>query len=369
MKKISELFHRFIFSNTETDTDAGDLSALLRSLILTCIILYFLLAFPFAAVGNVLMCLLVILSVGLLTGALVCTFEDRTKTALLLYIGVITLDSCVFSFYIGWSYFFMPMVFSALLLAFFTSDLQAKQKIRFSFFLGILTIAVSVICYFLPRHTEAPFYLSIPILVLNVVLSILSITQIAFAYYIKYAKSAEKIIQYNRQLEHLAKTDALTSLWNRRAMNEHLSVLVSENAKQQKDFSLAIIDIDFFKKVNDEYGHGMGDFVLKSLSYLLKTCMNEKGKVARWGGEEFLLTFEDMDFEEAYETLEAIRARVEKQVFAYKDVSLNLTITGGIEEYRPGRGIDFVLTCADEKLYEGKMTGRNKIVRDKEDSL
>jgi diguanylate cyclase (GGDEF)-like protein len=106
----------------------------------------------------------------------------------------------------------------------------------------------------------------------------------------------------------------------------------------------------------------MGDFVLKSLSYLFKTYMDGKGHIARWGGEEFLLTFENMDYDRAIRLMEELRSRVENQEFTFKDITLRITITAGIEEYRSNIGLDQLLTKADEKLYSGKTSGRNCVV-------
>ena len=145
-------------------------------------------------------------------------------------------------------------------------------------------------------------------------------------------------------------------------MTQHLSMLSQQYVKHHMNFCVAILDIDFFKHVNDEHGHGMGDYVLKSLSYILKSSMEGRGQVARWGGEEFLLTFENTELDRAYKLLDQIRARIAEQEFTFKDVSLHLTITGGIEEYSMTESIDAIITRADEKLYRGKTSGRNQIV-------
>ena len=145
-------------------------------------------------------------------------------------------------------------------------------------------------------------------------------------------------------------------------MNEHLSLLENSFRKHQKSFAVAIMDIDFFKKVNDTYGHGMGDFVLKTLSALLKESMEGKGSVARWGGEEFLLTFEEMRYEEAVSLLNDIREKISIWDFSFKDVKIHLTITGGIEDYAMAESIDAVITKADMRLYTGKTGGRNRVV-------
>jgi diguanylate cyclase (GGDEF)-like protein len=319
-------------------------------------------AFPLAKTGSIFACLLMILSVGLLAGALICTYESHTNTALILFSCITLFDACVLSLFVGLGYFFLPMVFVPLSLSFFTSHTELKQKIHLSIFIGIAAGIVAIICVLLPQRTQLPIYLRIILLVLNISLCTFCMVIISFAFYIKFTKSAEKILEYNKQLEQLAKTDALTSLWNRRAINEHLKSILSGKDRHHKDLSISILDIDFFKKVNDEYGHNMGDYVLKSLSYLLKEFMQDKGSVARWGGEEFLLVFENMTYEDAFQALDELRERISVQEFTYQDSTLHLTITAGIEEYVANRGLDATLSRADENLYKGKTTGRNKVV-------
>lgn len=352
----------FIMRDMEKEGESNDLSVLLRILSLIGVIHYLIMVFPVAFTGNIFMTLFLIFGIGILLGAFICTYENRTMHGLWLYNTIILLYSVLMSVFVGWGYFFVPTVFSSILLVFFSIKLPIKSKLFYTVFCGAIILVLGVGYNFLPLHTAPELTVKIILLAVNIILSFVSFTTVAYAFYLKYIKSEEKIIQYNKRLEQLVNTDTLTTLWNRRAMNEHLSILVNNHNKYQSDFSLAILDIDFFKKVNDEYGHGMGDFVLKSLSYLLKTFMEGKGHVARWGGEEFLLTFENMDYDQAIGYMEELRVRVEDQEFAFKDVKMHLTITAGIEEYHTNIGLDQVLTKADEKLYVGKTSGRNQVV-------
>mgnify|MGYP000784313429 CR=1 FL=1 len=175
-------------------------------------------------------------------------------------------------------------------------------------------------------------------------------------------KNLLKIKELKETIDTVSTTDALTGLHNRKYLHERLEAEISRAKRYDIKLSCLLLDIDFFKHVNDEHGHGMGDYVLKSLSYILKSSMEGRGQVARWGGEEFLLTFENTELDRAYKLLDQIRARIAEQEFTFKDVSLHLTITGGIEEYSMTESIDAIITRADEKLYRGKTSGRNQIV-------
>ncbi len=362
MKKLYHKIKDFLLKDTEKEGNSNDLAVILRLLSILSILLFFAMIFSVAYIGNVAMTLFLIFAIGIMLGAFICTYENHTMHGLWLYNTVTLLYAILLSVFIGWEFFFIPSILVTVLLVFFSIIIAFRWKVFYAFLCGFITIALAVIYYFLPLHTAPPLSIKIVMLILNITMTFLSFAIVASAFYLKDMKSEEKIIQYNKRLEQLVNTDALTTLWNRRAMNEHLSILVNNYNKYQTDFSVAILDIDFFKKVNDEYGHGMGDFVLKSLSYLLKTFMDEKGHVARWGGEEFLLTFEDMDYDQAIGFMEELRVRIEEQEFAFKDVKMHLTITAGIEEYHTNIGLDQVLTKADEKLYIGKTSGRNQIV-------
>ena len=362
MRKLYNKLKDFILRDLEKEGESNDLSVLLRLLSILGILHFFIMIFPIASIGNLLMTIFLIFSIGILLGVFICTYENRTMHGLWLYNSMIILYSILMSVFVGWGYFFIPMIFATILLAFFAIKLPIKRKIFYTAFCCIFTVALSIVYNFVPLRTAPPLTVKIILLVINITMTFLTFSIVAYAFYLKYIRSEEKIIQYNKRLEQLVNTDALTTLWNRRAMNEHLSILVNNYNKYQTDFSVTILDIDFFKKVNDEYGHGMGDFVLKSLSYLLKTFMEDKGQVARWGGEEFLLTFENMDYDQAISFMEELRVRIEDQEFAFKDVKMHLTVTAGIEEYHSNAGLDQVLTKADEKLYIGKTSGRNQVV-------
>lgn len=362
MKKFFLQIQKSILKNTGNEGPSNDLSVLLRVLSIFCIFHFLFLIFPIAYISNLYMTIFLIFGIGIMLGVIICTYEKRTPVGLWLYNSFFLLYSSLMSIFIGWEYFFVPMIFSTILLVFFALSLSLRFRLSYTIFCCVLTAVLANSHYFLPLHTTPPLQVQIAILTLSILMMFGSFTAISYAFYLKYTKSEEKIVQYTKRLEQMANTDALTTLWNRRAMNEHLTDLAKNFDKHKTDFSVVILDIDFFKKVNDEYGHGMGDFILKSLSYLFKTYMEGKGQIARWGGEEFLLTFENMDYDRAISYMEALRLRVENQEFTFKDTTIRITITAGIEEYRSNIGLDQLLTKADEKLYIGKTSGRNRIV-------
>ena len=159
-------------------------------------------------------------------------------------------------------------------------------------------------------------------------------------------------------LKKLIERDALTGLYNRRAGERKLDVLEKEGIKS----SISIGDIDFFKKFNDSFGHECGDVVLKEVAACLNEGMRGKGFVARWGGEEFLLVFENMEEMAAGLYLTDILQSVRDRVIEYDGQTHSVTMTFGVVERIEGESIADQIRRADDKLYEGKQGGRNRVI-------
>ncbi len=163
-------------------------------------------------------------------------------------------------------------------------------------------------------------------------------------------------------LHRLVEQDVLTELYNRRCGDIQLKKLCEDNIKAEKNTIIAISDIDFFKGINDSYGHEAGDIVLKAVADVLKESIKDKGFVCRWGGEEFLFAFYKDSIEEARAMLEDIRIKVEEQVVNYEGNDITITMTFGIAALEKEKSIESLLKEADDNLYIGKNNGRNKIV-------
>ncbi|MBU3106358.1 GGDEF domain-containing protein [Clostridium gasigenes] len=165
---------------------------------------------------------------------------------------------------------------------------------------------------------------------------------------IKKKDESEKI------LEKIANTDYLTGI-NTRAYGEKL--ILDEINKNNK-FSMAIIDIDNFKNINDSYGHIFADVILKKIAKKLKESIDSKDIIARFGGEEFIIAFVGKDKDEAKETLDKIRIEVNNIIFKH---NVKASFSAGIEEWDK-TSIDLVIKKADELLYKAKREGKNKVV-------
>lgn len=161
----------------------------------------------------------------------------------------------------------------------------------------------------------------------------------------------------------LVEYDALTKLRNRRYGEKRLRQVVENAPKTKTDFCTGIGDIDFFKKINDIYGHEAGDKVLQDVSKILKEHMLGKGFVARWGGEEFLLVFERATLEEAQKTAEGILDAIRANTLVYREKEISVTMSMGIARGIFGEAPDSLLKRADDFLYQAKEGGRDQICK------
>ena len=125
---------------------------------------------------------------------------------------------------------------------------------------------------------------------------------------------------------------------------------------------MAIGDIDFFKKVNDTYGHDVGDEVLKAVAKTMVDNSSSDTFLARWGGEEFLIVYPNCNGDDAYVALEKLRRIIQKNEIKVNDIIINLTMTFGLAEFSYNRDQETTVKEADEKLYIGKSNGRNQVV-------
>lgn len=168
-----------------------------------------------------------------------------------------------------------------------------------------------------------------------------------------------KLVEYNEQLKKQASIDPLTGLNNRRSTLEYLEKLL-KNA--ESSVSICLCDIDFFKKVNDTYGHDVGDTVLKKIAESFRQKLPQGSFISRWGGEEFLLIFPHSNGDEAKVELDTLRRNIKTIIFDGGSETFSVSLTYGLVEYDFHSDITTLLKEADEKLYLGKEGGRDRIV-------
>ncbi|MGR5195992.1 tetratricopeptide repeat-containing diguanylate cyclase [Vibrio rotiferianus] len=176
---------------------------------------------------------------------------------------------------------------------------------------------------------------------------------------VRYVSRINKV---NRELAEQNVIDPLTHVHNRRYLPYWLNTMA--NTAPERQFSLAIIDIDYFKKFNDTYGHDKGDQMLKHVSSVMKQSIRSKDLLARWGGEEFVLVFEAQNIDECSKTLERLRKSVENEKLNVDSLNLSATISIGaintINIAMLNHHWDDYFKSADQALYEAKQAGRNQ---------
>lgn len=174
---------------------------------------------------------------------------------------------------------------------------------------------------------------------------------------------AKASVNMQRSLRNLIVKDSLTDLYNRRYCNQNLKNISEQYIRTGEPYTLAIADIDFFKKVNDTYGHIAGDEVLVSVAQIMKKNMAGKGFAARWGGEEFLLVYTGCDMETTLTYLEMLVEAIREMCVEYDDKVIKITISIGVATGN-GDSVDKVLCTADNRLYHAKKEGRDRVVSD-----
>jgi two-component system cell cycle response regulator len=167
----------------------------------------------------------------------------------------------------------------------------------------------------------------------------------------------------NRALHKLATTDVLTDLMNRRSFIERANAEVARARRYKKPLSVLLLDADFFKRVNDTYGHAGGDQVLRDLADHARHVVREMDFVGRIGGEEFVICLPETALDGAMIVAERLRERVAGHPVAFEDKQISVSVSIGVTEIQPGDGeVAPLMQRADMALYEAKNSGRNRVI-------
>lgn len=263
----------------------------------------------------------------------------------------------------GWDCGVQHYLFALLVLNFTVSTAGVRKKVMIA--IGACALRLALYAY---ARTFAPYSvldpaMSVLMQVLNTIFIFAQISAIMIIFTKDAQKMEQKLVRYNEKLQKIASLDPLTGLWNRWSMWEYIRAVEHDYETGNAEFvSIAIADIDFFKKINDTYGHDAGDEVLKAVAELFKDKMKTCGRVCRWGGEEFLFVFYGRNGDAAYDALQEIYDEIHRLTVSYENEEIRITVTFGLEEYDKNDGMETAIRRADEKLYQGKESGRDKIV-------
>jgi diguanylate cyclase (GGDEF)-like protein len=206
--------------------------------------------------------------------------------------------------------------------------------------------------------------------VVALLLTILGLGMVALKQFARMRTRLEVIVDERTQvlrdktleLEHLATRDQLTGLFNRRYADDTLRRRIELFERDQRTFSIALIDLDHFKSINDQHSHEMGDDVLRKVAAILLGCCRDTDMLARYGGEEFLVCFPQTGAATAASICDQFRHAVQTVDWSAWGSGINVTLSAGIAEMKPGLSRSALLNSADGRLYKAKHAGRNLVV-------
>ena len=248
-------------------------------------------------------------------------------------------------------------------LAFEMDRLSSRQLMRASIYALIMLAATSVVRFLinpLDVHISSELYnLGMAAVMLP---SAIFVSGQVSRLYRRKVKQREALSKTLTQLNELSTRDTLTGLTNRRQM----TVLLEQEHKRQgrlsHTFCVAILDIDWFKRINDRHGHGVGDVVLQQFSHLANSALSPADTLARWGGEEFLLLMPEVPPGAPAFGITRLRNALTTLKISATVPALRISFSAGITTYRSGESIDETIERADQGLYQAKAAGRNQLV-------
>ncbi|WP_373482720.1 GGDEF domain-containing protein [Acetobacterium sp.] len=175
-----------------------------------------------------------------------------------------------------------------------------------------------------------------------------------------YSVNYYKRIQYlhNIELVKMAETDALTGIYNKAKFNQEYAQMADNAKARSRDLAVIMFDIDDFKAVNDNFGHLVGDQVLKELTALVRRNINKTDILARWGGEEFVIILPDSQLEEALKVAQRLRMIISEHPF---HITGAITCSFGVGSFKHDDTVDTLLHRVDERLYRAKKSGKNRV--------
>jgi diguanylate cyclase (GGDEF)-like protein len=174
-------------------------------------------------------------------------------------------------------------------------------------------------------------------------------------------QSGLKLKEAYRRIEELAELDELTGSFNRRSIMRMLDEEIARSGRLKLPCSVALVDLDFFKRINDLYGHPTGDEVLRTFAITVFANIRTIDRLGRYGGEEFLLILPDTDAASAVQMLDRLRTIIAELDWSAFSAGMQVTISAGVTALRPNERSDTLLARADGALYASKARGRNRI--------
>ena len=281
-------------------------------------------------------------------------FNNKLRAYIRMVYVWLTIYMCITTVCLGINFGFFLYTLSMIIIIYYSDYMAYKLDQK-----RINTVIVSIIIFLLFLITTIYVIYSGPIYKIsdNIAIGFWIVNSIiVFGFLISYSKlTINSIISSDRQMQQIAMMDKLTGLYNRHYMLDKMESLFEKNTDDSN--YLAMIDIDDFKKINDTFGHNAGDYVLKHLAEIMEAKLKAPSIISRWGGEEFLIYTD-----KSVDTFEELRTIISKESFVFDGNTINVTVTIGLAERIHDENIDKWIQRADERLYLGKNSGKNKVV-------
>lgn len=281
----------------------------------------------------------------------------------------ILLHSSLASLLAGWDWGFMLYILALMPVAFYLAyslpqfGRNLAKPFTFTFIAMCIFLATRIAsAYISPIYTQKTYDSHLTFAYsFNALVALLMLIFFSLLFAIEIRRNEIRLESQNQILSTISSKDPLTGLLNRRSMDVHLSEAISLTQNGTHNFSVIIGDIDDFKKVNDTYGHNIGDDVLINIANTITSQLPESAKVCRWGGEEILILVHEDSIQTAL-IAENIRSAISRCETKTPNTVIRITMTFGVAQYQDGIPIQKLVSLADENLYKGKKNGKNQVV-------
>lgn len=360
--KVTNFLHKMyqnICKDTGDQNESSKLIVVVRLLILTMLVYSLInsgLCLFASHTGGLIFCQI---SAVLFLAIFVLSYHSRTFVAFCT-LNVYILVWIIFNINMfGWNIGVQHFIIVLLIACFFAKYKHAAIKMTYAAALCILRLLLFLYCQNHAPQLALSTRLNNTFQIVNTIAIFFAISLIAYIFSTDTQALEGKLVEYNEQLKKQASIDPLTGLYNRRRTLEYLEKLFKAPEHQ---ISICLCDIDLFKRVNDTYGHDVGDIVLKKIAETFRKELPSGTFISRWGGEEFLLIFPISNGDEANIFLSTLQQKIKEIVFDGGSETFSVSLTFGLVEHDFHSDLTTILKQADEKLYYGKEHGRDQIV-------
>ena len=300
-----------------------------------------------------------------LSYALYLTYHKHVKLAFWIYSFAVVFMVIFQVVYVGWGIGFQYSLFLLMIILLFATYYSIYVKLGFAGGYGLIFLGLYLYSYYHNPYVVFLHNVDCYMSVVTIIYSFGCLILAAFYFGAKNSEMEKKLVEYSKTLERLAFFDPHTGLYNRRQTVKFLERKVKDIEDNDKGLLTVILgDIDYFKKVNDVYGHECGDIVLKEIASIIKKTVNKQGLTARWGGEEILIVLPETDTKKAVELVGNIVDNIRKTVVNYNEHNISITMSFGVQQFGKNVSVDELIKGADMKLYMAKEAGRDRVVAD-----